>query len=152
MAQLAAAAVGLPLPTGGDRFNTTNEAQWLQPNGFQDGRGGPGDFRVGVNPLPGNSGHTAATLPGGEHAESGGGAGGFTVGPNAVGADSGHFPRHFYLPMFRRRGRDMLDVLPTLRRGRACARWGIGLGGRVIHFPSVVCTSSPSPTRSSLSA
>lgn len=97
--QLAAAAVGLPAPPAGSRFNTTNEGDWLMSHGFQPGVGPPGSFRVGWNPLPGNAGHTAATLPGGENAESGGSHGNFLVGPGAAGANSPQFPLHAYLPM-----------------------------------------------------
>lgn len=99
VAQLAAAAVGLPPLEAGERFNTTNEAQWLSSHGFRMGVGPPGSLRIGWNPAPGNAGHTAATLPFGENAESGGSGGGFRVGPGAAGFDSPQFTMHAWLPM-----------------------------------------------------
>ena len=44
----------------------------------------------------------------------------------------------------RHRDRGKLDDRPTLRRGRGCVTLGQRSGGRVIHFPAAVCTSSPS--------
>jgi hypothetical protein len=99
VAQLAAVAVGLPPPSAGERFSTPNEGAWLASHGFQPGMGPEGSFRVGWNPAPGNAGHTAATLPGGEHAESGGRGGGFRVGRGAAGADDPQFSMHAWLPM-----------------------------------------------------
>lgn len=99
VAQLASAAVGLPPPDASQRFNTVNEGQWLQSHGFRMGQGPPGSLRIGWNPLPGNAGHTAATLPGGENAESGGSGGGFRVGPDAAGSNSPQFTQHAWLPM-----------------------------------------------------
>ena len=43
----------------------------------------------------------------------------------------------------RRRGRGKLDGLPGLAEPKGCP-FGHGDGGWVIHFPAVVCTSSPS--------
>jgi hypothetical protein len=99
VSQLASVAVGLPPPSAGQRFNTTNEQQWLLSHGFQMGIGPPGSLRIGWNPAPGNAGHTAATLPDGRNAESGGSHGNFTVGPKAAGFDSPQFTMHAYLPM-----------------------------------------------------
>jgi SLT domain-containing protein len=63
--------------------------------GFVPGRGGIMD--IGVTPLPGNSGHMAATLAG-HRLESGGSHGNIMVDGSAVGADSGQFSDHYYLP------------------------------------------------------
>jgi hypothetical protein len=101
VSQLASVALGLPPPAAGQRFNTTNEGQWLTQHGFQMGSPPPGvqAFSVGWNPAPGNAGHTAATLPGGVHAEQGGSNSSFTLGPKAAGGESSQFPMHAYLPM-----------------------------------------------------
>jgi hypothetical protein len=99
VAQLAAVAVGLPPPSAGERFSTVTEQDWLLSHGFRMGMGPPGSLRIGWTPLPGMEGHTAATLPGGEHAESGGSGGGFRVGGGAAGAEDPQFSMHAYLPM-----------------------------------------------------
>lgn len=100
VAQLSSAALGMAPPSAGNRFSTTNEGDWLLSHGFQEGMGGPGDFRVGwYDHGGGNAGHTAATLPGGEHAESGGSHGSFLVGPGAAGADNPEFEHHAFLHM-----------------------------------------------------
>lgn len=97
VAQIAAAAVGLPNPAPEERFNTVNEEAWLTSHGFRMGEGPPGSLRIGWNPLPGNEGHTAATLPGGENFEQGGANDRVTIGPGARGASG--FPKQAYLPM-----------------------------------------------------
>jgi hypothetical protein len=104
VAELAAVAVGLPVPGPGERFSTVTEEQWLLSHGFQMGMGPPGSLRIGWTPLPGMEGHTAATLPGGEHAEMGGAHGGFVLGAGAAGAESPQFSMHAYLPMAGGRG------------------------------------------------
>lgn len=114
VSQLAAAAVGLPPPPASERFNTTNEGQWLAAHGFQPGIGPPGSFQVGWNPAPGNAGHTAATLPGGVNVEQGGANSSFTMGPGAQGGYSDQFPMHAYLPM----GGNMMAVRSQPPPGR----------------------------------
>lgn len=100
VAQLSSAALGMAPPSAGDRFTTVNEGDWLLSHGFQMGMGGPGDMRVGwYDHGGGNAGHTAATLPGGEHAESGGSHGAFLLGPGAAGADNPEFEHHAFLHM-----------------------------------------------------
>lgn len=99
--ELAAVAIGMPPPSSGQRFNTTNEGQWLAAHGFQMGTPPPGmqALQIGWNPAPGMSGHTAATLPGGINAEQGGSHNSFMLGNGAAGANSPQFPLHAYLPM-----------------------------------------------------
>jgi hypothetical protein len=104
VAELAAVAVGLPVPGPGERFSTVTEEDWLLSHGFRMGMGPPGSLRIGWTPLPGMEGHTAATLPGGEHAEMGGTHGGFVLGAGAAGAESPQFSMHAYLPMGGGRG------------------------------------------------
>lgn len=103
MNQLVNAAVGLPQPSAGQRFSTPTEGAFLQSHGFTmtgaSAAAPPGSFRIGWNPAPGNAGHTAGTLPGGENVEQGGSTSGFTVGPGAAGASSPQFSQHAYLPM-----------------------------------------------------
>lgn len=96
VSRLATAALGMEPSV---QFTTVNEGDWLMSHGFQSGFGPPGSLRIGWNPQPGNAGHTAATLPGGEHAESGGSHGNFLVGPGAAGADDPQFSMHAWLPM-----------------------------------------------------
>ena len=98
VSKLANAALGLP-PIAS--FSTQNEGPWLSQHGFQPGMGGPGDLSIGwynrgSDP---NSGHTAATLPGGVNAESGGSHGAFALGSGAAGAGSPQFDQHMHLPM-----------------------------------------------------
>lgn|GEM_PF-6309693 len=100
VSQLAAVALGLPPPEAALRFTTMGEAQWLYSHGFEPGVGGPNDLTIGWNPLPGQSGHTAATLPGGVHAESGAGHG-FLLGPGAAGGEDPQFSQHAHLSMGR---------------------------------------------------
>lgn len=100
VSQLAAAALGMPPPSAGDRFTTVNEGDWLMSHGFKSGIGPEGSFQVGwYDHGGGNNGHTAATLPGGEHAESGGSHNNFHVGAGSAGADNSEFEHHAYLPM-----------------------------------------------------
>jgi len=99
VAQLAAAAAGLPIPSAGERFTTVNEGEKLAEMGFQPGIGPPGSFRVGWNPAPGNAGHTAATLPGGQNIEQGGSNNTVTIGAGAQGFNAPFFTQHAYLPM-----------------------------------------------------
>ena len=101
VSELAAAAVGMPLPSAGERFSTSNEGQWLGSHGFKvDSGPAPQDsLQIGwYDHGGGNSGHTAATLPGGINAESGGSGGGFRLG-GAVGANSPQFEHHAFLPI-----------------------------------------------------
>lgn len=98
VSKLANVALGLPPAAS---FTTVNEGQWLFSHGFQPGIGGPNDLTIGWNPQPGNAGHTAATLPGGVHAEAGGSHGSFLLGPGAVGGEDKQFSMHAYLPMGR---------------------------------------------------
>ncbi|OHU48905.1 phage tail tape measure protein [Mycobacteroides chelonae] len=58
----------------------------------------PGAFNVGVNPLPGQQGHMAATLPNGMNFESGGGHGPM-LGGAAAGALDKQFPKQYYMPV-----------------------------------------------------
>ncbi|SIJ55584.1 phage tail tape measure protein [Mycobacteroides abscessus] len=58
----------------------------------------PGAFNVGVNPLPGQQGHMAATLPNGMNFESGGGHGPM-LGGSAAGALDKQFPKQYYMPL-----------------------------------------------------
>jgi hypothetical protein len=80
-------------PTGGRSMATGNEAEWLQSHGFQQGMGGPGDFRVGFN-----SGHTQATLPGGTPFNWGSDAAAARGGVGGTGADDPAFTSHYYRP------------------------------------------------------
>lgn len=60
----------------------------------------PGALNIGVNPLPGQSGHMAATLPNGVNFEGGGGTGGGAqYGGSAAGALDAQFPKQFYMPV-----------------------------------------------------
>lgn len=101
VSELAHVAVGLPVPGAGDRFSTANEGQWLSQHGFQPGLGGPDDLNIGWHQGGPGGGHTAATLPGGVHAEQGGATPGdkFTLGPGAAGAENPEFEFHAHLPM-----------------------------------------------------
>ncbi|MGZ6045904.1 MAG: hypothetical protein ACXWNW_15365, partial [Isosphaeraceae bacterium] len=57
----------------------------------------PGALNIGVTPLPGQSGHMAATLPDGRNFESGGRLGGGPkVGGGAAGARDAQFSQHWY--------------------------------------------------------
>jgi hypothetical protein len=96
VSKLATAALGMEPSV---QFATPSEGQWLGSHGFQPGLGGPNDLNIGWNPAAGNEGHTAATLPGGQHAESGGSHGDFRVGGGAVGADDPYFSQHAHLSM-----------------------------------------------------
>ncbi|MDH6199181.1 hypothetical protein M2272_005849 [Mycobacterium frederiksbergense] len=63
--------------------------------GYRDGA-----LNVGVTPLPGSSGHMAATLPNGVNFEGGGGTGGGAqYGGSAVGALDPQFSKHYYMPV-----------------------------------------------------
>ena len=95
VSKLVNAAIGLPPEAS---FATPSEGAYLFSHGFQPGIGPPGSLRIGWNPAPGNLGHTAATLPGGESAESGGSSGGFHVG-TGPGAFQPQFTQHAWLPM-----------------------------------------------------
>ncbi|MEE2855637.1 MAG: hypothetical protein VX424_23635 [Actinomycetota bacterium] len=97
VAKLANAALGLdPVAS----FSTVNEGQWLFSHGFEPGLGGPNDFNIGwYDHGGGNAGHTAATLPGGIHAESGGSHGSFLLGKGAAGAEDPEFTQHAHLSM-----------------------------------------------------
>ena len=60
----------------------------------------PGALNIGVTPLPGQSGHMAATLPNGVNFESGGGTGGGAqYGGNAAGALDKQFTKRYYRPV-----------------------------------------------------
>ncbi|AMQ66958.1 tape measure protein [Mycobacterium phage Bipper] len=98
VARLVNRATGM---SGGDLMTTKNAAEWLAARGFVEGMGGPDDFSVGWYDHGGgpNSGHMAATLPGGINAEQGGKNGEFTLGAGAAGADDPQFDRHMYLPV-----------------------------------------------------
>jgi hypothetical protein len=95
VAKLANVALGLP-PVAS--FSTANEGDWLFSHGFEAGLGGPNDFNIGWHIGGPGGGHTAATLPGGVHAESGGSGGGFRLG-GPVGAESSQFEQHAHLAM-----------------------------------------------------
>lgn len=97
VAKLANVALGLdPVAS----FSTVNEGQWLFSHGFEPGLGGPNDFNIGwYDHGGGNAGHTAATLPGGIHAESGGSHGSFALGAGAAGAEDPEFTQHAHLSM-----------------------------------------------------
>ncbi|GJO36562.1 hypothetical protein NJB1604_00060 [Mycobacterium marinum] len=85
----------------GRMFTTTNFASDAEAAkfGFQPGYQ-PGAFNVGVTPLPGSSGHMAATLPNGVNFEGGGGTGGGAqYGGSATGALDPQFSKHYYLPL-----------------------------------------------------
>lgn len=96
VSKLATAALGMSPSV---QFSTQNEGQWLTSHGFQPGMGGPNDLNIGWynHGSDPNSGHTAATLPGGINAESGGGHG-FQLG-GSVGAGSSQFDQHAHLAM-----------------------------------------------------
>jgi hypothetical protein len=99
VSELASVALGLPPPPAGERFSTANEGDWLMSHGFQEGMGPEGSLRIGWHNGGPGGGHTAATLPGGEHAEQGGSHNSFVVGPQAAGAEDPQFEHHAYLPM-----------------------------------------------------
>lgn len=85
----------------GRLFTTTNFASDAEAAklGFRPGYQ-PGALNVGVTPLPGQSGHMAATLPNGVNFEGGGGTGGGAqYGGSAVGALDPQFSKHYYLPV-----------------------------------------------------
>ncbi|WP_373121118.1 tape measure protein [Mycobacterium marinum] len=85
----------------GRMFTTTNFASDAEAAkfGFRPGYM-PGAFNVGVTPLPGSSGHMAATLPNGVNFEGGGGTGGGAqYGGSATGALDPQFSKHYYLPL-----------------------------------------------------
>ncbi len=85
-------------PFGG-RFATGNEAEALSSMGFERGRGGDGDLRIGfLNGGPAG-GHTAGTLPDGTNVEMGGGRGNGQIGGAAAGAWDSYFDTFFYLPI-----------------------------------------------------
>lgn len=86
-------------PPFSSRMSTASEGQWLEARGFQRGRGGPGDLRVGyMNGGPGG-GHTAMQLPDGTYIESGGNTGGgFTIGGPAGPLEGRGFTDFYFLP------------------------------------------------------
>lgn len=67
------------------RMSTVTEGSWLAAKGFERGKGGDGDIRVGWYDYGGGSrGHTAMQLQDGTYIESGGNTGGgFTIGRGA---------------------------------------------------------------------
>jgi hypothetical protein len=97
VSKLATAALGMSPSV---QFSTQNEGSWLMSHGFQPGMGGPNDLNIGWynHGSDPNSGHTAATLPGGMNAESGGSSGAFALG-GSVGAGSSQFDQHAHLAM-----------------------------------------------------
>jgi hypothetical protein len=115
VAKLANVALGLdPVAS----FSTVNEGQWLFSHGFEPGLGGPNDLNIGwYDHGGGNNGHTAATLPGGIHAESGGSHGKFLLGSGAAGAENSEFTQHAHLSMGNFRasalGGDVGGQMPT---------------------------------------
>jgi hypothetical protein len=121
VSQLANVALGLPPAVS---FDTTSEGPWLAQHGFMPGIGPPGSFQVGWNPAPGMSGHTAATLPGGVHAEQGGTHNVFVLGPGAAGGESPQFPLHAYLPMMAAPGGSG-GGYPTPNPAEAAIRAGV---------------------------
>lgn len=102
VSRIASVAVGMG--DQGAQFDTTSEGAWLAAHGFQPGLGGPQDLNIGWNPLPGNQGHTAATLPGGVNAEQGGSHGAFALGAGAAGATDPYFTQHAHFSMGGGRG------------------------------------------------
>lgn len=87
--------------TGKRLFTTTNFASDASAAklGFLPGYK-PGAFNVGVTPLPGMSGHMAATLPNGVNFEGGGGTGGGAqYGGSATGALDPQFSKRYHLPV-----------------------------------------------------
>ena len=107
VAKLANVALGLPPEAS---FSTVNEGQWLFSHGFEPGLGGPNDLNIGwYDHGGGNFGHTAATLPGGVHAESGGSHGSFLLGPGAAGAEDSQFTQHAHLSMGKFRASSLAD-------------------------------------------
>ena len=95
MAAIARFAVGLA-PFAG-RFATGNQREALSQMGFRNGRGGPGDLRMGwFNGGP-YGGHTAGTLPTGVNVEMGGDRGNGQYGGPAAGANHPQFTDHAYL-------------------------------------------------------
>lgn len=87
--------------TPGRLFTTTDFATdaGAARFGFRPGSM-PGALNIGVTPLPGQSGHMAATLPNGVNFEGGGGTGGGAqYGGSATGADDPQFSKRYYLPV-----------------------------------------------------
>lgn len=83
------------------RASTVNMGEFLASKGFQVGRGGAGDLRVGWwDKGGGANGHTALTLPSGLNAESttSNGISGFRLGDKAVGSDDKQFTNQMFLP------------------------------------------------------
>lgn len=104
-------------PNSGRLFTTTNFASDAEAAklGFLPGYQ-PGALNVGVTPLPGSSGHMAATLPNGVNFEGGGSTGGGAqYGGSAVGALDSQFSKRYYMPV----------------------------GGPVIPSPAATSTASP---------
>lgn len=104
-------------PDSGRLFDTTAFAsdESAAKLGFYPGYR-PGALNVGVTPLPGQSGHMAATLPNGVNFEGGGGTGGGAqYGGSAVGALDPQFSKRYYMPV----------------------------GGPVIPSPSAMSTAAP---------
>ncbi|QGW24263.1 MULTISPECIES: tape measure protein [unclassified Dietzia] len=85
----------------GSRFATGNQRQALRERGFINGRGGPGDLRIGWYNGGPYGGHTSATLPNGVNFEMGGARGNGQYGGQAVGADWSQYTDHAYFPMSR---------------------------------------------------
>lgn len=97
---LANLATGRGAMAGG-RFATGNEGEALTSRGFFEGKGGPGDLRIGWLNDPGGpgGGHTATTLPNGVNVEMGGARGNGQYGGSAAGGNDSQFNRFMYLPM-----------------------------------------------------
>ncbi|WP_408925865.1 hypothetical protein ACKFRT_04290 [Corynebacterium sp. YSMAA1_1_F7] len=98
MSAIARFAVGLaPFAA---RFTTASERGALAALGFKNGRGGPGDLRMGwKNGGPGG-GHTAGTLPNGVNVEMGGANPSMgKYGGKAAGSNDPSFNEHAYLPV-----------------------------------------------------
>ena len=111
VAKIANVALGLPPEAS---FSTVNEGSWLFSHGFEPGLGGPNDLNIGwYDHGGGNNGHTAATLPGGIHAESGGSHGSFLLGPGAAGAENSEFTQHAHLRMGNFRASSAAGVGPV---------------------------------------
>ena len=81
------------------RTATGSMGGWLAERGFQPGKGGPGDIRVGwYNGGPGG-GHTAMQLGDGTFIESGGNTGGgYTIGKTAGPLEGRGFTDWMFLP------------------------------------------------------
>ncbi len=85
-------------PAFSSRASTANMREWLKERGFKDGRGGPGDLRVGWwDKGGGANGHTALTTPSGLNAEST--TGGVRFGKGAAGSNDKQFDNFMYLPI-----------------------------------------------------